>query len=186
MAANELPKFGGDKGDHVYERFVVVPCNNIIPIDKRDPYIVDKMTEETDAIIQLALTALQQQLARGLNKIELPPVCLQAIEDYKDDNDPTREFLHTCTRPWGFVEPSGTADSCTAIYAAYKEWAEAQGVYVQPRAGFLAAARTVYGANVYHEKHGPQNSRYYTFRLTDDAKREQQRRALDTQGRRWS
>lgn len=186
MAANELPKFGGDKGDHVYERFVVVPCNNIIPIDKRDPYIVDKMTEETDAIIQLALTALQQQLARGLNKIELPSVCLQAIEDYKDDNDPTREFLHTCTRPWGFVEPSGTADSCTAIYAAYKSWAEAQGVYVQPRAGFLAAVKTVYGADVYHEKHGPQNARYYVFRLTDDAKREQQRRALDGQGRRWS
>lgn len=186
MAANELPKFGGDKGDHVYERFVVVPCNNIIPIDKRDPYIVDKMTEEADAIIQLALTALQQQLACGLNKIELPPVCLQAIEDYKDDNDPTREFLHTCTRPWGFVEPSGTADSCTAIYAAYKSWAEAQGVYVQPRAGFLAAVKTVYGADVYHEKHGPQNARYYVFRLTDDAKREQQRRALDGQGRRWS
>lgn len=185
MAANELPKFGGDKGDHVYERFVVVPCNNIIPIDKRDPYIVDKMTEETDAIIQLALTALQQQLARGLNKIELPTVCLQAIEDYKDDNDPTREFLHTCTRPWGFVEPSGTADSCTAIYAAYKSWAEAQGVYVQPRAGFLAAVKTVYGVNMYHEKHGPQNARYYIFRLTDEAKREQQRRALDAQGRRW-
>lgn len=186
MAANELPKFGGDKGDHVYERFILIKCNNVIPQDKRDPDIVDKMAAEADAIIQLALTALQQQLQRGLAQIELPAVCIAAREDYKEENDPTVEFLHTCTRPWGIVEPSGTADSCTAIYAAYKEWAEAQGVYVQPRSGFLAAVKSVYGPNLYHTKHGPQNARYYTFRLTDDAKREQQRRALDAQGRRWS
>lgn len=185
VAANELPKFGGDTGAHVYERFVVIKCNNVIPQDKRDPEIVDKMADEADAIIQLALTALQQQLQRGLAQIELPAVCVAATEDYKEENDPTVEFLHTCTRPWGIVEPSGTADSCTAIYATYKEWAEAQGVYVQPRSGFLAAVKSVYGPNLYHTKHGPQNVRYYVFRLTDDAKREQQRRALDAQGRHW-
>lgn len=186
VAANELPKFGGDTGAHVYERFILIKCNNVIPRDKRDPDIVTKMAAEADAIIQLALTALQQQLQRGLAQIELPAVCVAATEDYKEENDPAVEFLHTCTRPWGVVEPNGTADSCTAIYATYKEWAEAQGVYVQPRSGFLAAVKSVYGPNLYHAKHGPQNARYYVFRLTDDAKREQQRRALDAQGRRWS
>ena len=185
LAANELPKFGGDKGSHVYERFVIVPCKNVIAADKRNPYIVDEMMTESDAIIQLALTALQQQLARGLSQIELPEICRAATEDYKEENDPTVEFLHTCTRPWGVVEPSGNGDSCTAIYAAYKAWAESQGVYVQPRSGFVAAAKGVYGDNVYHSKHAPHNERDYVFRLTDDAKREQQRRALDAQGRRW-
>ena len=35
FGANVLPRFGGDRGDWVYERFFVIPCNNVIPVKKR-------------------------------------------------------------------------------------------------------------------------------------------------------
>ena len=31
MLGNRMPVFGGDKGDHVYDRMVIIECDNVIP-----------------------------------------------------------------------------------------------------------------------------------------------------------
>lgn len=40
--ANCLPYFRGDRGMHVYNRFLIVECNNVIPKEKQDLLLLDK------------------------------------------------------------------------------------------------------------------------------------------------
>lgn len=62
---NKLPVFSGDKGKHVYERFIIVPCNNIIADEERNPNLVEELYEERDAIISVAVEALKQSIQNG-------------------------------------------------------------------------------------------------------------------------
>ena len=62
---NDLPKFGGDTGAHVYDRFVIVRCNNIIPIEKRDPNLLEKMLQEKDVVASICIQHLKKALKRG-------------------------------------------------------------------------------------------------------------------------
>lgn len=89
---NKLPKFGGDKGDWVYERIIPLQCNNVVPEDKRDSKLVDKMLLEGQYIINLAVTHLKE-LINNHYKITEPDVIKESRQDYKIDNDPVVEFL---------------------------------------------------------------------------------------------
>ncbi len=53
LISNPMIKFAGDKGDHVYERFLYVKCENVVPKDKRDRSLVDKMFQEKEYIAAL-------------------------------------------------------------------------------------------------------------------------------------
>lgn len=48
---NKLPKFGGDDGKWVYDRIMVVRCPNVIPKNKQDKMLLDKMYAERDGIV---------------------------------------------------------------------------------------------------------------------------------------
>ena len=43
FCANREPKFNGDKGDHVYRRMMIVRCDNVIPVEKQDKKLIDKI-----------------------------------------------------------------------------------------------------------------------------------------------
>ena len=48
---NRLPKFGGDDGQWVYDRIMVVRCPNVIPKDQQDKKLLDKLYAERDGIV---------------------------------------------------------------------------------------------------------------------------------------
>jgi P4 family phage/plasmid primase-like protien len=183
IAANQLPVFGGDTGDHVYDRFIVVPCNNVVSPDKRDPYIVDKMLEEATAITQLAIAALREQMAIGLNKIKLPACCITAVNEYKETNDPTVTFLLHCTeRRAGEPDVGKDKEYGAKVYAAYKDWAQREGHYVVSLSQFKQAAKNVYGNKITcntRAAHGGYS--YYTFKLTEGYKQTMREQALQDQ-----
>ena len=182
LAANQLPVFGGDRGKHVYERFVVIPCNNVIPANRRDPEIVDKMLAEAPAIIQLALAALQEQLAVGLNHIQLPEPCKKAIHEYEGENDNAVEFLRSCTERRTAEPLPDDKETARVVYSAYCEWARAEGVYVQPLPAFRQAAKLVYGDKIYADVVAKKaNARYFCFGLTAAYRRFIQQEALAQQ-----
>lgn len=62
---NRLPYFGGDKGTHVYERFAIVSCHNVIPEEKRDPHLLEKLYAEKDAIINIAINRFIDTVKQG-------------------------------------------------------------------------------------------------------------------------
>lgn len=117
---NRLPKFGGDDGKWVYDRIMVVECKNVIPKDKQDKELLDKMYAERDGIVYKAVKALQTVIANGYRFSE--PACVtEAREKYQTENNTVISFFEDCMceREGGKI-----TDACTTgkIYKVYKEW----------------------------------------------------------------
>ncbi len=60
MICNNLPSFTDDKGGHIFERLEIIKCRNVIPKEKRDPLLLDKLKEEKDAVFTWAMIGLQR------------------------------------------------------------------------------------------------------------------------------
>ena len=119
---NRLPKFGGDDGQWVYDRILVVHCPNIIPKDKQDKTLLEKMYAERDGIMFKCIVALQQVIANGYRFDE--PECVRlARESYMADNNTIVAFFNECMekRPDSKI-PAGDRYTTRAIYRAYKSW----------------------------------------------------------------
>lgn len=119
---NRLPRFGGDDGQWVYDRIMVVKCPNVIPKEKQDKHLLDKMYAERDGIVYKAITAFQQVLRNGCRFSE-PESVRKAREEYMADNNTAISFFHECMCR---REAGKVSDGCTAnaIYDAYRSWCE--------------------------------------------------------------
>ncbi|MFV0363092.1 MAG: phage/plasmid primase, P4 family [Suipraeoptans sp.] len=117
---NRLPKFGGDDGKWVYDRIMVVRCPNVIPKEKQDKTLLDKMYAERDGIVYKAVKALQRVIANGYRFSEPNSVSL-AREKYMSENNTVVSFYEECMCEW----PNGKINKhCTTgrIYKVYQGW----------------------------------------------------------------
>lgn len=117
---NRLPKFGGDDGEWVYNRIMVVNCPNVIPPAKQDKLLLDKMYAERDGIVFKAITALQTVIRNGYRFTE-PDSVSAARQEYQNTNSTVIAFYDECMceRPNGRI-----CDSCTTgkVYQVYRAW----------------------------------------------------------------
>ncbi len=58
IGCNELPFFEDDRGDHLFERLLILPCEYSIPEGQRDPRLDEKLAEELPGIFEWALEGL--------------------------------------------------------------------------------------------------------------------------------
>jgi phage/plasmid-associated DNA primase len=122
FCANALPNFGGDKGSHVYERFVPIPCNNVIHKDKQDATLLEKMFAESEAIINDRWIPAARQVIENGYRFDIPAVSVEALEQYKVDNSPVITFF---TEYCKMREPGDTYSdgyTCVSIYNAFTIW----------------------------------------------------------------
>ena len=42
-------------GKHVYDRFLIVSCDNVIPPEERDPELLEKLLAEKEIIVSVAI-----------------------------------------------------------------------------------------------------------------------------------
>lgn len=117
---NRLPKFGGDDGQWVYDRIMVVNCPNVIPKAKQDKQLLDKMYAERDGIVYKAVTALQTVIANGYRFSE-PASVTAARKEYKSTNSTVISFFEECMCPW---QNGKINRHCTTgrIYKVYQAW----------------------------------------------------------------
>lgn len=117
---NRLPKFGGDDGEWVYSRIMVVNCPNVIPKEKQDKELQDKMYAERDGIVYKAVMALLTVIKNGYRFSE--PMCIaDAREEYSRTNSSVISFAEECLEAW----PDGKINNhCTTgrIYKVYQAW----------------------------------------------------------------
>lgn len=133
MLGNRMPIFGGDKGDHVYDRMIIINCDNIVPEEKRDKHLLEHLMEEKEYIILQAIKGLKEVLSNGY-KYDIPDSCKKVNQLYRIENDSFLSFLEECVvdRPKG--EP--IKDKCTikVFYDTYKEWCKVNnGGYSQTK-----------------------------------------------------
>lgn len=118
---NRLPKFGGDYGQWVYDRIMVVECPNVIPKDKQDKTLLDKLYAEREGIVFKAVKALQTVIANGYRFSE-PDSVSKARDSYMSENNTVISFYNECMteRP----QPGCVKDTCTTgkVYDVYKAW----------------------------------------------------------------
>ncbi len=94
---NDLPKFGGDHGDHVYQRIVPIRCDHVIPEQEKDAMLVEKMFAERQAILCLCMRAAREVLQNG-HKFDLPAGTAAELEEYKAENSCAVRFFRECCK----------------------------------------------------------------------------------------
>lgn len=117
---NRLPKFGGDDGKWVYDRIMVVECKNVIPSEKQDKQLLEKLYAEREGIVRKAILALQTVI-RNSYRFSEPKSVTAAREQYMSDNNTVISFWNEC-----MVQRSKISDKATVgkIYDVYKAWCQ--------------------------------------------------------------
>lgn len=165
---NQLPSFGGDRGDWVYNRIIIIQCNNSIPKENQDKNLVKKMYAERAAIVNKALAALKALEARNFI-LTMPEDSKQASEEYKIENSPVRKFYKECC-----IERSdGFKDSMTTkrIYDAYTRWCKDNAPHsAASNQNFRKELQNMLGTkNIVRKNHG---QTYYIFTITQETKKD--------------
>ncbi len=93
FTCNEMPYIKDDKGTHMFERFLIIPCDNVIPPEKRDNRLFEKMEKEIEGIIIWALQGLKRLIK---NKFVLTEseISKKANIAYRASNDTLFRFIH--------------------------------------------------------------------------------------------
>ena len=92
FAANNLPTFKDDFGDHVFERFTIIPFYNVIPKEERDPEILNKMLSEKPAILNWMLEGLTRLINNGY-KLSHCTASDEVMEEYRRRQDTVFAFI---------------------------------------------------------------------------------------------
>lgn len=123
FGCNRLPQFGGDRGEWVYNRIIPVECRNVIPKHRQNKHIVDDMYSEREEIIRLLVPFLMQTVSNNYS-FDIPECCAALKEQYKEDNDPVRQFFAECCqfRSGKFKVIRDSDYSRRDIYSTYKYW----------------------------------------------------------------
>ncbi|MCD7723958.1 MAG: phage/plasmid primase, P4 family [Clostridiales bacterium] len=167
---NRLPKFGGDDGKWVYDRIMVVECPNVIPKDKQDKQLLDKMYAERDGIVYKAIKALQTVIRNGYRFSE-PESVAAARDSYMESNSTVISFLNECMCPW----PDGKINRhCTTgrVYKVYQAWCgENNNGYAKTAKEFRECLEEYTGLNYAEMTTRINGNTYYRdYSLTEEAK----------------
>lgn len=166
---NQLPKFGGDDGQWVYDRIMVVHCPNAIPKDRQDKFLLDKMYAEREGIVYKAIRALQQVIRNGYQFSE-PQAVIAARNKYKGVNNTVEVFLSECMcRREGPIKDRATVRMIVRIYQAWCKssnhgYAKTEREFRESLAELCGCA---YSDMVVHRKIG---NFYKDWTLTDEMK----------------
>lgn len=167
FCTNQLPRFGGDRGDHVYDRIICVSCKNVIPREKQDRQLLDKMYKEREAIVTAAVLAFKYMLDSG-GSFDIPEACRLEKERYKVENSPVLTFYNECCGP-----RKTTIDNCTCskMYEVFKAWCKDNSGYTPTKSEFRRELAD-YLANgdiskIVKKVHG---INYFTFTVTLETK----------------
>ena len=111
-----------DTGYGLWRRMVLLPFEVTIPAEERDPHLLRKLKAEGAGILNWLLDGYREYRRIGL---ATPNRILAATQQYREDQDLIREFLHESGRVdlkrEGEMEKSG-------LYCEYRNWCDQSGL----------------------------------------------------------
>jgi P4 family phage/plasmid primase-like protien len=123
FSMNKLPNFGGDRGNAVLERIVIIKCGKPCPIEKQDRNLVEKMFEEREAIIRDCIYAAAEVVRRGY-RFTIPEASKKALAAYELELSPVKNFLSNhCAVSLNKHEMLKSSE----VYGSYCRWCHENG-----------------------------------------------------------
>lgn len=92
IACNGVPIFSDDKGNHVFERLLVLNIVRSIPEDKRDPNIAEKMEKEKDGIFLWMLEGLMRFIDNDC-KLTIPARSRESADELRKKSDSVYQYI---------------------------------------------------------------------------------------------
>ena len=172
---NRLPKFSGDDGEWVYNRIIPIQCNHIIPPEKQDKQLLDKLYAERDGIVYKAVMAFRDVIQNGYRFTE-PQSVVDARREYRNRNNTVIAFFEECMteRPKGRIN-----DNCTTsrVYKVYKAWCSDNNNGYSKTAKEFRETFSAHLNGSFNELtvQRRQGTFYKDYTLTDEAKQQYQR-----------
>lgn len=168
VLANNLPLFGGDKGEHVYKRIIPIQCGSAVPEEKQDPDLLDKLYQERNGIITKAVQALKRTIESGY-KFTMGDNSRHLLQRYKIENDSCLMFLDECCIP---SENTKTVCTTAQMWDAFRNWCKLTGEYCPKRKEFTRAIADKCNIPESRLIKASDGKRYYPYTLTADAKKD--------------
>ena len=148
FCANQYPRFSGDLGKWVYDRLMIVPCNNVVPEAEQDKDLLNKMFAEREGIVYRAVMALRDFVAAGY-RFDEPECVQQARELCKASNDSVCGFATSClVRRTDSISAEDTITVKT-IYTAYCSWCKEHRLNPRPTSDYRKGLAAHYGYDSY-------------------------------------
>jgi len=94
LAANCLPTFKDDKGDHMFRRMLIVPCEHVLSEAECDGTLETRIYTEKTAIMNWALEGLKRLLNNNL-KFSHCSASEMVIDEYRMTVDSLYRFIQT-------------------------------------------------------------------------------------------
>lgn len=116
VAANDRPRIDG-VNEGIWRRFFLIPFQAEIPIERRDPNLLQALKEESPGILYWAVRGAMRWYREGLRQV---PECVRlAMDDYRSDNDTLARWIsERC-----ILAPRESAPS-SVLLKDYNEWAK--------------------------------------------------------------
>jgi putative DNA primase/helicase len=117
LAANDRPQVSAtDSG--IWRRIVQIPFTVEIPADERDPLVKQRLTSDPEIQSAILAWAVEGCLAWQQSGLAVPDRVKAYTEEYRQENDPLRDFLDECCRL-----DRGARTPRNLLKRAYDEWA---------------------------------------------------------------
>lgn len=113
-----------DQSDAWFDRWLILPMENRIQVEKVDPHLTRKLTvpAELEGLLVKSIQGLGQLMERG--RFELPGTVEQAGQDYRERLDTVMGFVAECCS----LEPDAWTKR-KQLYGDYSEWVKGSGRY---------------------------------------------------------
>lgn len=118
FAANDLPP-SPDKA--LMDRLVVLDCVNVVPRERQDRHLIDKLTAEAPHIAAAALAALPALLDRGY--LVRPGSAAVAAAEWALESDAVSAWASDINLRADDIGSIGASD----LYTVYRDWCKANG-----------------------------------------------------------
>lgn len=125
FACNDLPVVVGDLGTHLFNRFTILPCNNVIPKERQNKELVENILKyDSEYVFLWALEGARRLIKNNYNF----SYC-KAVEDvrlnYRRSSDTVFDFVN---ETYEITENKKDRITLKAFKETYENWCDDQGI----------------------------------------------------------
>jgi len=131
FSCNDLPKNYADRSDGFYRRLIIIRFDESVPVEKRDPNLLERIAAERDGILTWALEGLRRLIAGNYIFSETDRTRYE-LQRYKVESNSVLAFAEEyCVTGTGFTPRE-------ELYARYKDYCTSSGMKSMSQTRFNA------------------------------------------------